>query len=127
MATVVTNGGLSIIPNRMLGGGTEPKYIGWGTGAGTAAVADTTLFSAAAEARVTGTSSRVTGVAPNNTNDTYQVVGTVVSASSQSITNAALFDDPSAGTLFAKGDHSSTPVGINEGIQYTFQVQFKNT
>ncbi len=44
MATVVTNAGRDIVTNRIKGLGTEPLNIGWGTGAGTAAVADTTLF-----------------------------------------------------------------------------------
>jgi len=40
----VTNAGLDIITNKLKAAGTEPLNIGWGTGAGTAAVADTTLF-----------------------------------------------------------------------------------
>ena len=44
MATVVVNAGRDITTNRLKGAGTEPLNIGWGTGAGTAAVADTTLF-----------------------------------------------------------------------------------
>lgn len=127
MATVVVNGGLPNIVDRMLGAGVEPKYIGWGSGAGTAAVANTTLFTALPEARVSGTSSKVTGPVPNNANDTWQVQGTLISAAGATVTNVALFNDPSAGTMFAKGDHASTVLGAGEGIQYTFQVQFKNT
>ena len=37
---------------------TTGDYIGWGTGAGTAAIGDTTLFTEAAEARVVATRSQ---------------------------------------------------------------------
>ena len=47
MATVVVDGGLGITTNRLKGAGTEPLHVGWGTGAGTAAVGDTSLFTAA--------------------------------------------------------------------------------
>lgn len=129
MATVVTNQGLAVIVNRMLGAGTEPKYVHWGSGAGTAAVADTALFVPGPEARVAGNSSRVTGPAPSIPNDTYQVIGTLINGgvSAENITNAGLFDDPTAGTLFLKGDHATTPLNPSEGIQYTLQCQFKNT
>ena len=125
MATVVTNGGRAIIANRMLGLGTEPKYAGWGSGAGTAGVSDTGLFTPEAEARVAGTSSRVTGPAPNVPNDTYQVVATLTATAGKTITNAGLFDDPTTGSLFMKGDFQGIVLATGEGIQFTFQCQFK--
>lgn len=123
MATKVVNNGLGILTNRMSAAGTEPKFIQWGTGAGTTAVTDTTLFTPAAEALVSGTSSRVTTTV---TNDTYQVVGTITSASAQTITNAGLFDAISAGTLFLKGDFTGIPLAIGDSIQFTIQCQFTN-
>lgn len=58
MANVVTNAGKAIVTNRIKGSGTEPLHVAWGTGAGTAAATDTTLFTEASEARVAGTSTR---------------------------------------------------------------------
>ncbi len=121
MGTVVTNAGKDIITNRLKGSGTEPNYIGWGTGAGTTAAGDTTLFTEAAESRVAGTSSRVT---TTTTNDTYQVVGTMTSASNQTITNAGLFDAATVGNSFLKGDFTGVALNIGESIQFTFKGQF---
>lgn len=130
MATVLTNAGRDIITNRLRGSGTEPLYVGWGTGAGTAAAADTTLFteraadlSATSGTRVTGTSSRqTTSVA----NDTYQVVGTVTATGTGTVTNAGLFDNASigSGNLFMKGDFSGIPLAANDSIAFTMRVQF---
>jgi hypothetical protein len=125
VATVVVNGGRAIIANRMLGLGTEPKYAHWGTGSGTAGVSDTGLYSPAEEARVAGTSSRVLGPAPNVPNDTYQVIATLTAVAGKTITNAGLFDDPTTGALFMKGDFQGIVLATGEGIQFTFQCQFK--
>lgn len=125
MATVLADVGRAIITGRLLGVGsgigfTEPRYVAWGTGAGTAAVGDTTLFTEAAEARVSGSSSRVT---TSVTNDTYQVVGTITAAGNKTITNAGLFDASTSGNLFMKGDFSGVVLNTNDQIQFTFKVQ----
>lgn len=119
MATVVTNAGKAIFTNRLKAGGTEPNYVGWGTGAGTAAITDTTLFTEAAEARVAGTSTQQT---TTTTNDTYQVIGTITSASAQTITNAGLLDASSSGNLFVKGDFTGVALAIGESIQFTIKA-----
>jgi len=121
MAQVVTNAGRSIITNRIRGLGTEPLYVAWGTGAGTAAVTDTTLFTESAEARTAGTSSQQT---TSVTNDTYQVVGTVTATAVRAITNAGLFDASTAGNLFVKSDFSTVNLALNDAITFTFKVQF---
>lgn len=123
MATKVVNGGLGIITGRIKGTGAEPVFTGWGTGAGTTAVTDTTLFTEAAETRATGTSSQVTTTI---TNDTYQVIGAITSLSAQTITNAGLFNASSSGTLFMKGDFAGIPLQIGDSIQFTMKVQFTN-
>ena len=89
MASVVTNAGKQIFNNRLRGSGTEPSYLAWGTGAGTAAIADTTLFTESAqESRASGTSSTQT---TTTTGDTYQVTGTLtVATSGKTITNVGL-------------------------------------
>lgn len=121
MATVLTNAGKDILTNRVSGLGTEPKFVAWGTGAGTAAIADTTLFTESAEARTSGTSSRVT---TTTTNDTYQVVGTIVASAGRTITNAGLFDALTVGNLFTKGDFAGVALLTGESIQFTWKVQF---
>ena len=44
MATLLVNTGKAVVTNRIKGSGTEPLYVAWGTGAGTTAATDTTLF-----------------------------------------------------------------------------------
>lgn len=88
--------GREIVSGRLTGAAsptqTEPKNLGWGIGAGTVAQNDVAPFAEAAEARVVGTSSLVTNVTAN---DTYQVVGTITSASNQTITETFLSDSAS--------------------------------
>lgn len=130
MATVVTNVGQAIPPSRMAGGGTEPKFIGWGTGAGTAAVADTTLFTEKDVDLTTGSGTRTTGtsssVTTTLTNDTYQVVGTRTATGAASVTNAGLFDNATiaSGTLYVKGDFVSIGLSSGDSIAFTFKVKF---
>lgn len=123
MATLVVNKGKEIIVDRIMGAGTEPKYIAWGTGAGTAAAADTTLFTEGPEARTTGTSSKVT---TTTTNDTYQVTGTITASGTRAVTNAGLFDvvTSSSGNLFVKGDFTTVNLSNGDSIALTIKVQF---
>lgn len=121
MATVLVNAGKDIISARVKGTGTEPQYIAWGTGAGTAAITDTTLFTEASEARVASTTTQET---ETTTNDTYQTVGTIVADGTKTITNAGLFDASTVGNLFVKGDFTGIALLINESIQFTVRVTF---
>jgi hypothetical protein len=121
MATLLVNTGKAIVTNYLNGGAaTQPKYIGWGTGAGTTAATDTTLFTEVLP-RVSGTTSQVT---TSTTNDTFQVVGTQTAGTSETITNAGLFDASTSGNLFVKGDFSGIPLNNGDSIQFTFKVQF---
>jgi hypothetical protein len=120
-ATIVVNTGKAIVTSRIKGLGSEPVWIAWGTGAGTTAAADTTLFTEASEARVSGTSSQVT---TTTNNDTYRVVGTMtVAGSGKTITNVGLFDASSAGNLFFKSDFSGLPLNVGDAIAFTINVQ----
>jgi hypothetical protein len=124
MATLVVNTGLAHITNRIKGvGGTEPLNAAWGSGGGTTAAGDTTLFTEELEDRVAGTSSQET---TSVTNDTYQVVATITAGSpSKAITNAGLFDSTTPpGTLFMKGDFGTINLNQDDSIQFTFKVQF---
>ena len=130
MATVIVNGGQAIPPNRMLGGGTEPLNVGWGTGAGTAVVGDTTLFTETAldltttsGSRTAGTSSRVTTTL---TNDTYQVIATKTASGAGTVTNAGLWDNVTigSGTLYLKGDFTGIVLASGDSIAFTIKVKF---
>lgn len=121
MATVLVNTGKAITTNRLKGAGTEPVFVAWGTGAGTAAIADTTLFTESAEARVSGTSTQQT---TTTTNDTYQVIGTITASAGRTITNAGLFDASTSGNLFMKGDFTGVVLASGDSIQFTMKVQY---
>lgn len=129
MATLVVNGGKDIVTNRIKGAGTEPLNIGWGTGAGTTAATDSTLFTeklvdlstSAGTDHTAGTSTRQT---TTTTNDTYQVVGTRTATGAGTVTNAGLFDAASGGNLFMKGDFTGIGLSSGDAIQFTCKVQF---
>lgn len=114
--------GLSIITHRLRGLGTEPKYIGWGTGSAEPAGSDTGLSSEAVEPRVNGTSTIQTTA---RTDDTYQVVGKVVAIVPKTITNAGLFDALTNGNLFMRVKFTGIPLQMGDGIMFTIQVQFE--
>ena len=121
-ATLLVNAGKAITTNRIKGAGTEPVFVAWGTGAGTAAATDTTLFTEASEARTSGTSTQQT---TSVTNDTYQVIGTITCAGAgKTITNAGLFDASTLGNLFVKGDFAGIALNIGDSIQFTIKVQY---
>jgi len=121
MATLLVNTGKAIITNYLNGGAaTQPKYVAWGTGAGTTGATDTTLFTEVTP-RVSGTTSQVT---TSTTDDTYQVVGTQTAGTSETITNAGLFDASTSGNLFIKGDFTGVPLSSGDSIQFTFKCQF---
>ena len=120
MATLLVNTGKAVVTNRIKGSGTEPSFLGWGTGAGTTAATDTTLFTEVGS-RVSGTSTQQT---TSTTDDTYQVVGTITAGSSATITNAGLFDASTSGNLFVKGDFTGIALTTGDSIQFTFKTQF---
>ena len=120
MATLLVNAGKAIVTNRIKGSGTEPIYVAYGTGAGTTAATDTTLFTETGS-RVSGTSTQQT---TSVTNDTYQVVGTQTAGGTLAITNAGLFDASTSGNLFVKGDFSTINLSSGDSIQFTFKTQF---
>lgn len=130
MATFVTDSGLDIVTNRVKGSGTEPLNVGWGTGAGTTARTDTTLFtekdvdlSGAGPARTAGTSSRQT---TTTTNDTYRVTATRTATGAGTVTNAGLFDATSGGNLFLKGDFTGIGLSIGDSVAFTISAVFDN-
>jgi hypothetical protein len=127
LATVVVNAGFGVFTNRIIQAGTAPKNIGWGTGAGTAAAGDTTLFTealvdltAGGTDHTVGTESRTT---TTQTNDTYTVIGTRTATGAGTVTNAGLFDAASGGTLTVKGDFTGIGLASGDSIAFTFNVK----
>ncbi len=118
MATVFNNTGKAAV-TALLAASTN-KYVGIGTGAGTAAIADTTLFTEV-ETRATGTQTQQT---TTTTSDTYQVVGTVTATASRAVTNAGVFDAATVGNLFMKGDFATINLATGDSLQATCKVSF---
>lgn len=125
LAVVFTNAGAAIVTNRVIQAGTAPKNIGWGVGVGAAAVGDTALGTESAPTtsggRTVGTESRTT---VTQTNDNYQVVGTVTAGSTLAITEAGLFDAVTAGNLLTRGVFSAVNVVSGDSIAFTFGLKF---
>lgn len=131
MATVLTNAGAAICAGRMIGGASpsqvEPSFMAIGSGAGTAAVTDTTLFTEyttgtwTGYARVNTAGTRVTTTV---TNDTYQTVSTFTAPASETVTNAGNFDASTTGNLHIKGDFTGVPLANGDSIQITVKQRF---
>lgn len=116
MATVFTDAGENLVADILDGTTAAPTwYVGWGTGAGTAAKTDTTLFTEASEARVAATMSQPS----SNIN---QAVATITADGTKTITNAGILSAAAAGTLLVHGDHTGVGVVLNDSIQYTIQL-----
>lgn len=122
-ATILTTVGKNWIVDKLDNTvSTIGDWIGWGTGAGTAAVGDTTLFTedsggSPAYARIQGATSQPAA-------DTKQVVSTIISNGSKTITNAGLFTASSGGTLIVHGDFTGIVLNLNDQIQFTITIQF---
>ena len=120
----VTTAGLGMITNRMKGAGTEPLYMHWGTGAGTAATTDTALTTPATEARATSTSTREQTIYAN---DTYQSQCTLVAGTSKAVTEVSLHDHASTGDMYLHGTFTAIPLNASDSIQFTVKTQFIST
>jgi len=121
MASVYTTAGKAVIPDLI--DGTSSTHldatngkIAWGTGAGTAAVGDTTLFTEASEARVAVVASQPSA-------DKNQWTATITADGAKTITNAGLFNSASGATLFVKGDFTGIVLALNDQIAFTISLQ----
>ncbi|HDA7266913.1 TPA: hypothetical protein O5U21_001914 [Staphylococcus aureus] len=105
----------------------RPLYLQWGTGTGAAASANVVTTTSTTEARVLGTSSQVT---TTQTNDTYQVVGTITAAGARSITEVGVFDaagtgsPPTGGNMDIYGDFGVITLANLDSIAFTVKVAF---
>jgi hypothetical protein len=120
-STAVVNAGRAILTNRIIGSGTEPKYVAMGTGTTAVALTDTAL-GGEVESRTTGTSSRTT---TSTSFDTVTVTGTITATASRTIGEAGLFDQSAlGGNLFVRGVLASTiSLASGDSIAFTFTVQ----
>lgn len=118
LATVLTTVGKAYLADRIDGTvSTKPEYVAWGTGAGTAAVGDTTLFTEASESRTLGTMSQPAA-------DTNRVVGTITATGTKTITNAGTFTASTSGTLVVKGDFTGVALLSGDSITFTIDLQY---
>jgi len=121
MATVYTSVGETIVVDLIDGtsgvhlDATNAK-VAWGTGAGTAAKGDTTLFIEASEARVVPTVSQPTA-------DKNQWVGTITADAGKTITNAGLFNSAAGATLIVKGDFTGIVLALGDKIEFTITLE----
>ena len=90
--------------------------VGWGTGAGTAAKADTTLFTEASEARVAAAISQPTA-------DKNRWIATLTADAAKTITNAGLLDAASAGNLIVHGDFTGIALALGDKIEFTITLE----
>lgn len=121
MATVYTTAGKQAIVDIIDGTlatllSAANAKIGWGTGAGTAAVGDTTLFTEASEARVACAISQPSA-------DKNQWDATLTADGPKTITNAGLFNSVSGATLFIKGDFTGIVLALGDKIAFTMTLQ----
>lgn len=117
MATVLTQAGEEWIVDKLDEAvQTTGDFIGWGTGAGTAAKADTALFTEASEARVTATRSQPVA-------DKIRWVGTLTANAVKTITNAGNLTASTGGTLIVHGDFAGIPLVLGDKIEFTIDLE----
>ena len=117
MATVLTSAGEGWIVDKLDETvQTTGDYVGWGTGAGTAAKADTTLFVEAAESRVVATRTQPAA-------DKIRWVASLTSASAQTITNAGNLTAATVGTLIIHGDFTGIALAAGDKIEFTISLE----
>jgi len=95
---------------------TEPDWVHWGTGAGTASKSDTALFTPGSEARVQGTISQPVA-------DKLRVLATLTADGAKTITNAGSFTASTGGTLVVHGDFTGIALNAGDKIEFTVDIE----
>jgi hypothetical protein len=117
--TVLTNVGEEWAAGRLAGTvTTDGKYLGWGTGTGTAAKGDTTLATEASENRVSG----VVSVEGSAASAKYQVEGTITADAAKTITNAGNFSASTSGTLILHSSFDGLVLSEGDTLTLTFTL-----
>jgi hypothetical protein len=122
--TVLTTVGEEVIVEALAGlsAATQIKYIDWGEGATEAAKGASAIETPAARA------ARATGTVTHVTASIYQVVGTLTATEDQTsdtIKNAGVFNDVTAGTLVIYSSFTGIPLAIGDSIQFTFTLEIQ--
>ena len=116
MADIFTDAGENLVADILDGTTAAPTwYVGWGTGAGTAAKGDTTLFTEASETRIAATMSQPSA----NVN---RAVAEITADGTKTITNAGILSAVSSGILLVHGDHTGVAVVSGDKIEYTIDL-----
>lgn len=95
---------------------TNTEYIAWGSGSGTLGKDNTTLFVEESEARVEAVRSQPLS-------DVLQWVATLTAEDDKVITEAGLFNNDTAGSLFIHGDFTGIALLTGDKIELTFQLE----
>ncbi len=120
MATIYTSVGEAQVTDFTQASGnldSSGAWIGWGTGAGTAAKGDTTLFTEASESRVNPTTTDQPSA------DIARWIGTITADGVKTITNAGVFDASTSGNLFVKGDFTGIVLAASDKIEFTITLE----
>ena len=92
-------------------------FIHWGTGTTTAAETDTTLETAASEARVAAAQSQPAI-------DTLRDVATITCAGAgKAITECGLFDASTSGNMYVRATFDVINVSVGDAIEFTINIQ----
>lgn len=116
MATVLTQDGEEWIVDMLDGGTVGTQYIGWGTGVGTAAKEDETLFTEASETRQSATRTQPLA-------DKIRYVATMTADGPKTITNAGVLTLVTGGVLIIHGDFTGIPLLQTDQIQFTIDME----
>ena len=117
MASIYTDVGENRTADFFDGANSAPAnwLVGWGTGAGTAAKGDTTLFTEAGESRV-----NLTEAQPSS--NINSLTATMTATGSRTITNAGVFDAATAGNMVIKGDFTGQVLANGDKIDFTITL-----
>lgn len=121
---LITDAGIALLSKRIKGLGTEPRYIGWGTGTTPPTATDTALETPVTQARALGVSSlEETSIV----DDTYQVVGSLTCFGlGKTISEVGLFDAATDGTLLMRGTFDPpTVLDVGDMLSFTFVIPFE--
>lgn len=102
-------------------------YLQWGTGTGAARTATTLTTTGTTEARTLATTSQVT---VTQTNDTLQLVGTIVAIGTPTIEQVGAWDaagtggPPTGGNMDLYGDFTGIGLAAGDSIAFTIKLTF---
>jgi hypothetical protein len=126
-------GGRGVTTNRLLSTPTlaAPIYVAIGTGAynaggRTAGPTDTALTTEVFQSGSTRQTGTPTQQTTTTTNDTFQVVGTVIAAASWVVNEAALFNNATGGSgdMYLSATFANVSLNTGDSIQSTLKVQY---